>query len=386
MRRLKAILLILLLPLCGCMHAKTLDAYAYVLNIGVEKGTDMPYLVTLLVSVPGDGTESTKVQNKVVTAQARTLSEAVITLNSAYPSRLSFSRASLLVLSEDLVRTGEQTAFLDLSFGKSDLWQNLRVVVANGSVREILEGWLSESDPSLRKIKTAVGDLSIQAGLCADIGFSAYREAVQGKYGDAILAYAGVNAYELKPDLLGDGAYPYTGGALLIDSLLKTSTAGSAVFDGDRMVGVLDGQHTMAVLMVIDAFQRGELVLSLPDGQPLAVTLYRMRRPKIRMRNGKATVDVFLEADPIEPLTVPADSESLRTWIETQVEVELQSVFRALQSVNSDAMGFGRFASRAFHSIEEWEAYDWKADYRRLSVAFSATVMLSHDPNDPSSE
>ena len=283
-------------------------------------------------------------------------------------------------------RAGEQTAFLDLSFGKSDLWQNLRVVVANGSVREILEGWLSESDPSLRKIKTAVGDLSIQAGLCADIGFSAYREAVQGKYGDAILAYAGVNAYELKPDLLGDGAYPYTGGALLIDSLLKTSTAGSAVFDGDRMVGVLDGQHTMAVLMVIDAFQRGELVLSLPDGQPLAVTLYRMRRPKIRMRNGKATVDVFLEADPIEPLTVPADSESLRTWIETQVEVELQSVFRALQSVNSDAMGFGRFASRAFHSIEEWEAYDWKADYRRLSVAFSATVMLSHDPNDPSSE
>ena len=104
------------------------------------------------------------------------------------------------------------------------------------------------------------------------------------------------------------------------------------------------------------------------------------------MRNGKATVDVFLEADPIEPLTVPADSESLRTWIETQVEVELQSVFRALQSVNSDAMGFGRFAARAFRSTEEWETYDWKADYRGLSVAFSATVMLSHDPNDPSSE
>ena len=375
-------LLILCLPLCGCMHAKSIDAYAFVLNVGVEKGTTMPYTVSFLVSVPGDGTETTKVENKVITAEARTFSEAVNTLNAAYPSRLNFSRASLLALQEELVRSGEQTAFLDFSFGKSDLWQNLRVVVVAGSVRETFEGWVSESDPSLRKIKTAVGELSAQSGLSADAGYSAYTEAVSGSYCDAMLAYAGVNTYGLRTDLVGDAAYPLIGGSLPVDSLLKTTTAGSAVFDGDRMVGVLDGRHTMAVLMVTDAFRRGEVLYTLPDARRMTVVLYRMRKPKIRLYDGAATVELYLEADPSEPQTIPMDSETLKTFLKARLEEELFEVFSALQRANSDAMGFGRFAARAFRTVEDWQNYDWKADYRKLTVMFSVQVKLAHNPHD----
>ena len=109
MRRIFVILLALLLCGVGCVHSKSLDEYAYVLNIGVEPGTTMPYLVTFLVSVPGGGTEEIEVTNAVLSAEARTFSEATETLNAAYPGRLSFSRASLLVLGEDLVREGAQT-------------------------------------------------------------------------------------------------------------------------------------------------------------------------------------------------------------------------------------------------------------------------------------
>lgn len=380
--RIRLALLILCLPLCGCMRGKNLDAYAYVLNIGVEKGTTMPYTVSFLVSVPGDGTETTKVENKVITAEARTLSEAVNTLNTAYPSRLSFSRTSLLVLQEDLAREGGQTPFLDFSFGKSDLWSNLRIVVIGSSVKETFEGWLSESDPSLRKIKTAVGELSVQSGLCADVGYSAYAEAVGSRYCDAMLAYAGVNRYGLQPDLLDGDTYPYIGGSMLIDSILKTSTAGSAVFDGDRMVGVLNGQHTMATLMVTDAFRRGDVIFTLPDGREMTVTLYRVRKPKILFRDGTAKVQLFLEADFSEPQTIPMTSRTLRIFIQERLENALSEVFRALQSVNSDAMGFGRFAARSFDTVAEWEAYDWKAAYRTLRVDFSVSVKLAHNPQD----
>lgn len=386
MRSFRVALLILLLPLCGCMHAKSLDSYAYVLNIGVERGTTMPYLVTFLVSVPGDGTENTKISNRVITAEARTFSEAVNTLNAAYPSRLTFSRASLLVLHENLAETGAQTPFLDFSFGKEDLWQNLRVMVVNGSVREIFEGWLSESDPSLRKIKTAVGELTVQSGLAADVGYSEYLEGVTEQYGDPLLAYAGVNEYGLTPDSAGGSAYPYLGGSLLVESILHTSTAGSAVFDGDRMVSVLDGQHTMEVLMVKDVFRRGELLFTLPDGSPMSVTLYRMRAPKIRLNGSAAQVELYLEADPTEPQILSMDSETLRQYLEQQLSGELAAVFAALQRVGSDAMGFGRCAARAFRTAEAWEAYDWKADYQRLSVTFSVSVKLAHHPQNPGLE
>ena len=183
MRRFILILLFLLL-LSGCMQSKNIDEYAYVLNVGVERGTTMPYLVTVLISVPG-GTEDTKVENTVVSAEARSFSEAYETLNAAYPSRLSFARASLLAIGEDLAEDGAQTAFLDFAFGKPDLWQNLRVVVVKPSVREVFEGWISDADPSLRKIKTAVGDLSDESGMTADTGFGTYTEAIGDKRFDA---------------------------------------------------------------------------------------------------------------------------------------------------------------------------------------------------------
>lgn len=380
MRRIFVILLALLLCGVGCVHSKNLDEYAYVLNIGVEPGTTMPYLVTFLVSVPGGGTEEIEVTNAVLSAEARTFSEATETLNAAYPGRLSFSRASLLVLGEDLVREGAQTAFLDFSFGKPDLWQNMRVAVAKDPIRDVFEGVISDADPSLRKIKTAVGELSRRSGLTADTGYGAYLEAVQDDRFDAMLAYAGVNEWALSPDLLGDGAYPYTGGSLLVESTLKTSTAGSAVFDGDRMVGVLNGQHTMSVLMVTDAFRRGERICTLPDGQPLVVTLYRVRRPKIRLSDGTAQVRLYLEADVSKPQTVPMDSETFKAFVRDGIEAELAAVCRALQSVGSDAMGFGRFAAKGFRSAAQWEAYDWKTAYRALKVTFSVSLGLAHDP------
>lgn len=377
MRRL-CLIAALLLPVLGCMQSKNIDEYAYVLNVGVERGMTMPYLVTVLVSVPG-GTEDTKVENTVLSAEARSFSEAYETLNAAYPSRLSFARASLLAIGEDLAKNGEQTAFFDFAFGKPDLWPNLRTVIVKPPVRAVFEGWLTEADPSLRKIKTAVGDLSDESGMTADTGYSMYLEAIGDKRFDAMLAYAGVNEYGLEPDLLGGETYPYVGGSMLIESALKTSTAGSAVFDGDRMVGVLDGRHTMETLMVTDAFRKGEMHFTLPDGTTLRAALYRMRAPKIRLKNGEATVRLYLEADILEPQTLEMDRDALKTFLSGQLETELSAVLSALKSVDSDAMGFGRFRAMQFRSVSEWEACDWKAEYRILPVTFSVTLMLSRD-------
>lgn len=385
MRRLCLILLTLLLLPLGCMQSKNIDEYAYVLNVGVERGTTLPYLVTLLVSVPG-GTEEIKVQNEIISAEARTFSEAYETLNAAYPSRLSFSRASLLVIGEDLAKTSGQTDFLNFAFGKPDLWPNLRVVVAKGPIRDVFDGWLSDADPSLRKIKTAVGDLSRSSGLTADVGYGAYLEAISDDRFDAMIAYAGSNEYGIGEDLVNNEAYPYVGGSLLIESLLKTTTAGSAIFDGDRMAGILDGRHTMEVMMVTDAFRRGELGFTLPDGQTLRVTVYRMRAPKIRLGDGTAEVELFLEADPFEPETVPMRSEELKAFLAEQLAAELNAVFSAIRGVNSDVMGFGRFAAKRFIRASDWEKYDWKAQYRTLSVSFSVSLILSHSPHDPETE
>lgn len=80
------------------------------------------------------------------------------------------------------------------------------------------------------------------------------------------------------------------------------------------------------------------------------------------------------------------ESDALRTFLEEQLETELSAVFEALQRVGSDAMGFGSMQVKRFKSAEEWEAYDWDAEYHAMTVTFRVNVMLSQRPHDPGTE
>ena len=92
---------------------------------------------------------------------------------------------------------------------------------------------------------------------------------------------------------------------------------------------------------------------------------------------------MYLEADLVSPQTVDMTSDELTAFLSSHLEQLLSRVFAALQRVNSDAMGFGRFAAMRFTSAEAWESFDAKAAYRALTVDFTAHVRLSHNPRRP---
>ena len=138
--------------------------------------------------------------------------------------------------------------------------------------------------------------------------------------------------------------------------------------------------------MTTGVFRKGEMLFTLPDRTLLSTALYRLRAPKIRLKGGEATVELFLEADVLSPVPVSTDGEELRRFLEAQLETELSGVCAALQRANSDAMGFGRFRAKQFRRVSDWENCDWKAEYRALSVRFCVTVMLSHNPRETETE
>lgn len=366
----------------GCMQSLSIGDYAYALYIGVEEGTSLPYKVTFLVAMPnGSSADSSSISLNTVTAEARTLFEAMETVHAGLPSRLNFSRVSSMVVQEELMQDGRFLSFTDFALGKLDLWLNLRVLVTADPVTDVLNGIITDSDPSLSKLKQNIGVLAERSGITVDVSFSEMMEQFDSKTGDAMLAYCGTAAYRVREDLTGGNSYPYLGGNVLTESLLKTSILGAAVFDGDRMVGVLDGQHTMLVQMVNDRFERGRVLLQLDDGTLLTAYLYRLSAPKIEFSMDGACVSITLEADIEQPEYVPLEKrDAFQAMLEERLETELSHVLKSLQEHNSDAMGFGRYAVRSFDSTAAWEAFDWKAVYRSLPVSFSVNVRLSGNP------
>lgn len=380
MRRLLICLLSLLLLVgsVGCMQSLSIGDYAYVLNIGVAEGETMPFSVCFLVAMP-EGGKATDASTtlKLLSAEARTVYEAIETLNATLSRRLNFSRVFAVFVQEKLAKEDRMMEFFDFPLGKLDLWLNLRVLIAKDDVRSVLEGVVSESDPSLGKLKSNIGYLADRSGLTVDVSFSEMTEFFNNKTGDVLLAYCGANAYELRSDLVGDDAYPYLGGSLLTESDLKTSIMGSAVFDGTKMVGTLNGRHTMLVMMVNGRFEMGRLPFG--DGEkPMTVSFRKLRPPKIEMQPNGITVRIYLEGDVDQPYDVTLEElEAIRMYLEQELASELDAVIKVLQKANSDAMGFGRYAVRSFRTTEEWEKYDWKAVYRTIPVSFSVSVRMS---------
>ena len=263
--------------------------------------------------------------------------------------------------------------------------RNVRVIVVESDMRAAFQGLVSEGDPSMSRLKANVTLFEENYGYVEDWGLSRMQEAFSNQTGDALLPYAGLASGELRPDMAGGEVYPYLGGGLLGEGQIRTSLSGSAVFAGERMVGLLSGQHTMLVLMGKGVFRAGHL--SLPWGtKEVDLALYAVGQPKRSWAPGRFTCEITLEADLEDPVQMEVDSEELIAALESYLAEELCRVFEVTAQAGADVFEVGREAIRSFRSWEAWQAYGFAARLKDVQADFRVRVKLSHSPKDPALE
>jgi len=385
MKRIVVAFLLLVLPLSGgCLGGVPLDRYCYVLDLGVERGDSMPYRFVFLLNedTAGSGEDGeNRGEVSMVCAEERSLFAAIDALSGALPAQLSFERTTLLAFSRELAEAGEMEAVMAGALSRLKIRQNVRVIVVEEDMRRAFQGLVSEGDPSMNRLKTNVKLFEENFGYVEDWGLSRVREAFSNDTGDALLPYAGLVGGPLQPDMVGGQVYPYLGGGLLGEGQIKTSLCGSAVFAGDRMAGVLSGQHTMLVLMAKGTFQTGHLRLPW-KGTELDMALYVVGKPKRSWQAGTFTCEITLEADLEHPAQVEADSEELIAAAESYLEEELEQVFRATAAAGADVFSVGRDAICTFYSWDSWRAYGFARRLQEVEPVFRVKVKLSHSPKD----
>ena len=384
-----SVLLLLLLPLGGCLQGLPLDKYCYVLDLGVERGETLPYRFVFLLNedtAGEEGEEGGRGQVSMIWAEERTLFSAVEALSGALPAQLSFERTTLLAFSRELAESGEMDTLTEGVLGRLKIRQNVRMLVIEEDMRATFQGLVSPADPSMSRLKTNVKLYAEGHGYVEDWGLSEMREAFRFRVGDALLPYAALVDGGPRADMAGGQVYPYVGGGLLGEGQLKTSLCGSAVFAGDRMVGVLSGQHTMLVLMAKGTFQEGHLTLPQEDGGPLEMALYAVKPPKRTWEPGRFTCRLTLEADMEDPLQIEMDEKELIRRIETYLSKELTRVFRATADAGADVFCLGREAIRDYATWTAWQAARFPQRLGEVEALFQVRVKLSHSPRDPALE
>ncbi len=374
MRRVKRLFLLLLCLLpAACLGTLGVADGAYVLAVGFARGDTLAYRVSVLCALPEGGKdEGATLHTEVLSAEARTLFEAIETLNAGLPLRLGFARTALLLVSEPLLEDGALPALLDFSLGALDVASDVRVIAARGDMEALLNGIVSEADPAFTKTTANIERLDTLSGTIIDARCRTVREAFGGGPFDLVLPLVGLNEPRIKTDLVGGEAYPHLGGALLQQSALPISLIGSAVLDGRHAVGVLSGRHTELVGMVRNDFREGRMQWQRGD-EMLSVRLRRRKAPRVQVSNGAIAVTVSLYAIPEYPLGRLPDRETLTAFLTERLEAELHETLTALQTAQSDAMALGTHDLLRFPAGGE---EDWKSRYPETAVTFTVRLLL----------
>ncbi len=373
----------------GCLQAHSVDQYGYVLAIGFDVGKTLPYEITLVLQKSEQTGDSQKsVSYDTVSAECRSLFEAIETVTGNLPFQLDFARARLLGFSREIAQQeGAMEKLLDISFAELRFRYNANLFISFSTAKEALESLKSGFDPSLSKIQKDLVNHSRESGLIPSANLTRFFESMEGKAYHIALPLCGVEPETpmmRTMDSVGEREYAYIGGSLLIDSDMKTGLAGSAIFAGSRMVGVLDGQHTQLLLLASGDFTEGRVRMKGLNGEEMSVYLRTGGKPERSITLGerlRAEITVKVIADVEMPGTIiKNEAAALERHIKETLEAQFPPVFETCRSLGSDVFGLGALAVTHFSDTKAWEAYDWRAAYANAEAVFHVDIRLEHNP------
>ncbi len=400
--RRKALLLALTTVVCllcsGCLGAHSLDEYGYVLMIGVDKGEEAPFYVTLLLQKGGQGGETDAAAEGSVLAgtPCTNLFDAIDQIEASMPFRLELSRAAVIVCAEELAKSGAAAEeFLAISLGSLRVRYYVNLVVAQGQARDYLAGLRSTLAPNLAKLQDSFVQYSEATGLAPVTTLAQFYEGAWSPTFDTVLPLGSFNSQRMLQDQLqkleeenmplsqyqqqeADGSDTPVGG-------MKSSLEGAAVFDGSHMVGTLTGEQTQYLLMALGEFQRGRIQMQDREGRQMSVVLQKADRPTttIRFQEGvpKGQIALSLHAAVERPASVAEISpEEMEQEIAQHIQKGLEQTFLVCQDMGSDAFGLGKAAVSHFDTVKDWEAFNWKRAYQMAQVEFHVVVSLQYNP------
>ncbi len=164
MKKLKFIFLfsIICFTLTGCFSKSEIEDLAYVIALGIDKGSDDNILVSYQLAVPikiaGEGSEGGKGSTTLVTLETDSLYNSISRANTMISKEITLSHNKLIVLSEELAKEGIHD-LLNALVTNREVRPKTSIIIYKGQAKEMLENL----EPVLEKNPARYYDLLLDA-------------------------------------------------------------------------------------------------------------------------------------------------------------------------------------------------------------------------------
>ncbi len=394
-----AILLIIifcLFTLSGCYDAEGLEALAYAVAIGIDKGESDQIRISLQFAILSNssggsgGSSSQSQESTVTTVDCASIDSGIALVNSYISKKVNLSHCKAIVISEELAYEGISEYIYTL-VNNLELRPNCNIIISRCKASDYLEN----SQPTLESVSARYYEFTLNSseytGFTENVQLSNFYSDMLSSTSQAHAILGGINTdatHETHSDL---PSYDTEGSYKADETPIKSETGlenmGIAVFKSDKLVGELTGMESLCHLLVVNKFESAMISIPNPYDTNSVISLYitYAKKPKTsaKLINGTPYIECnisltgsILSLD--EDLNY-SDENTLKIiedYANSYMEQNISSyLYKTSKEFKSDIGNFGRHVISNYSNWDNWIESDWLYNYE--NAFFSVNVNTS---------
>jgi Ger(x)C family germination protein len=356
----------------------------YVMLIGIDEGSQLPYQITFQFAAPKSSEPDT------LTVEAQNLWSAMQIADSFTSRVLTLKHNRVVIVSQAVAEKG-MAPIIEMLTWDNSIRRECFLMMTPGKARDFIQSneGSAEKYPSRHFEFVMDGDTESGAILNSDI--HSFYTSLKSPQIQAAMGLVGINEgnwLNSVPNGLED--YDYIAGNIPREGNNKTEIMGMAVFLGDRPVGYLNGSECRCYNILTGKFQSGVMNFSNVSEKPEAelVLMVEKKGPPtvhVRLADGKAYISARIRLkcwvesfDGPENIRDLAHVSRLEERVAGEISREMTHMAQKVQKdMKSDAFGFGDYARANFWTLQEWEDYDWQKAFEEGEIHIDVQIEIN---------
>lgn len=383
-----ASILLIAFFLSGCFDANEVGNYAYVSMMGIDEGVSDILRLTFRIpefNVASGGTKSSgggesgnneKEEKEVVTLDTSNLLSGVAILNNSIPKLINFMHMKAIIISEKMAESGKVGEIIGGLMRYRQVRGTTSVIICKGSAQEFIKEVKPYQGGLITEALEELTLISENTGFIPNFTLRDMYNRMKSPTTQFLGNYGAINNGEnfKDSDSIYEDGYKipgnYYAGETYVKGGPKIELFGSAVFDGDKMVGKLTGFETQITRLVQGRLKRAAFTIQDPLSPEFVIPIEvkEFEKPQVNINfsenNPKIQVRIKLEGDINSvPSQInyekPEMNEIIERAFEKFIKGGIEQTFAKGQRLNNDIFDLGTIAIRQFLTITEWEEYKW---------------------------
>lgn len=386
--------LLLIISSTNYYGIKGIDNLAYVVAIGLDKGENENLKLSLQISVPNSGDTSSGSSSQsasviVDSIDCPSISTGINLFNSYLGKEINLSHCKVLVISEELASEGVNEYLYTLA-NNIQFRTDSSIIISKCDASSYLE----YSTPQLDKISARYYEIapssSEYTGYTENITINEFFSSTTDSFSEAVAILGSINTEGMQnaDNASSDTDSYYTAGQTPISGEPGVETMGLAVFNGDKLVGELDGFESICHLIISNKLKNAQVRIPSPipelDYIDLYIELDGNTKNSVELVNGSPYISSQIKItakmqsmnkniDLKDDAIVSKIEASAKSFLEKHI---IDYLYKTSKTLRSDIDSFGLYALKYFTTQAEWEEYNWLHRYQDVFFGINVDVNL----------